>query len=102
MSSKTLGITLLGIVVVAALVYMFAFTEPMPIVTDTEDMTAEETSQPQGKLDINAVCNGALAYMSFPDAVAAEVFVAECKEGKHPEVIAEWRAQKGIRSDAAP
>jgi hypothetical protein len=41
----------------------------------------------QGKIDINAVCEGALAYMSFTDGASAEVFVQECKEGKHPEVI---------------
>ena len=47
----------------------------------------ETAPQVSGKIDINAVCDGALAYMSFPDGAAADLFVAECKEGKHPEVI---------------
>lgn len=40
-----------------------------------------------GKLDIRAVCQGALAYMTFPNAESANLFVSECIEGKHPEVI---------------
>jgi len=44
----------------------------------------------QGKIDINAVCEGALAYMTFTDGESAEKFVAECKEGKHPDVINQY------------
>lgn len=54
-----------------------------------------------GKIDINAVCDGALAYMSFPDGAAAEKFVAECKEGKHPEVIEKFKADMGLGDGAA-
>ncbi len=50
----------------------------------------------QGKIDINAVCEGALAYMTFRDGDAAAQFVAECKEGKHPEVIDQWKTQMGF------
>ncbi len=50
----------------------------------------------QGKLDINTVCEGALAYMTFPDGKSADAFVAECKEGKHPEVIEQYKAQMGL------
>ncbi len=56
----------------------------------------EEPQQLQGKIDINAVCEGALAYMTFESGAAAEEFVAECKEGKHPEVIDQWKQQMGI------
>jgi ABC-type molybdate transport system substrate-binding protein len=44
------------------------------------------------KININAVCEGALAYMTFPDGASAEAFVADCKEGKHPEVIEKYKA----------
>jgi hypothetical protein len=54
------------------------------------------TLVPQGKIDINAVCDGALAYMTFPDGAAADKFVAECKEGKHPEVIERFKQQLGV------
>lgn len=65
------------------------------------DTQTPSPSIPQGKLDINAVCEGALAYMSFPDGAAAEAFVAECKEGKHPEVIEQFRAQLNAGDGAA-
>lgn len=66
------------------------------------DMPVEEnTNTSQGKIDINAVCEGALAYMTFNDGASAEMFVAECKEGKHPEVIERWKADMNIGSDVA-
>jgi len=55
----------------------------------------------QAKLDINVVCQGALAYMTFPDAQSAETFVAECKEGKHPEVIEQYKQQMGLGDGVA-
>lgn len=48
------------------------------------------------KLNINTICEGALAYMTFPDGAAAAKFVSECKEGQHPEVIEEYKRQVGI------
>ncbi len=53
------------------------------------------------KLNINVVCEEALAYMSFPDGASAEKFVAECKEGKHPEVIEQYKKQMGLGDGAA-
>ncbi len=53
------------------------------------------------KINIDAVCEGALAYMSFPDGAAAAQFVAECKEGKHPEVIEQYKAQMNLGDGAA-
>lgn len=65
--------------------------------------TPGQTQQgaPQGKINIDAVCQGALAYMTFPDAASAEVFVQECTEGKHPEVIEQYKAQMGLGEGAA-
>lgn len=53
------------------------------------------------KLNINAICESALAYMSFPDGASADAFVQECVEGKHPEVIEQWKQQQGITDDRA-
>ncbi len=53
-----------------------------------------------GKLNINTVCDGALAYMTFPDGESAATFVAECKEGKHPEVIEQYKVQMGLGDGA--
>ncbi len=48
------------------------------------------------KIDINVVCQNAIAYMSFPDAASAEIFIKDCKEGKHPEVIEAYKAQMNL------
>ncbi|MFM2357679.1 MAG: hypothetical protein RJA61_416 [Candidatus Parcubacteria bacterium] len=55
----------------------------------------------QGKINIDVVCEQALTYMSFPDAKSAEVFVAECKEGKYPEVIEQYKASLNLGEDVA-
>jgi hypothetical protein len=46
-----------------------------------------------GKIDINEVCNGALAYTTFESGEAADAFVQECVEGKRPEVIEQYMQQ---------
>jgi len=66
----------------------------------SRSMKSNETPLPQGKLDINVVCEGALAYMTFPDAESANAFVAECKEGKHPDVIERYKQDMNL-GDAA-
>lgn len=53
------------------------------------------------KININAVCEGSLAYMTFPDGKTAEKFVAECKEGKHPEVLEQYKIQMGLGEGVA-
>lgn len=67
----------------------------------TEEETIEENNNAsQGKLDINVVCEGALAYMSFPDGESADAFVAECKAGEHPEVIERYKAEMNLGDGA--
>jgi len=53
------------------------------------------------KINIDEVCQSALAYMTFPDSLAAGAFVEECKEGKHPEVIEKWKQDNNITDDRA-
>ncbi len=98
---------IIGIVIVAALGVIGYFFYPklsaQDIQQDTNQNTNTEnpaTSGDQAKINIDEVCNSALAYMSFPNAAAAEVFIADCKEGKHPEVIEQWKVQMGISNDA--
>lgn len=55
------------------------------VVTDSEAAPAQPTTQ--AKINVDVVCENALAYMAFIDGASADAFVAECKEGKHPEVI---------------
>ncbi len=54
----------------------------------------------QGKLNIDAVCQGALAYMTFPDAASSEAFVQDCKDGKHPEVMERYKADMNLGEGA--
>ncbi len=84
-----------ALVVLAGIAY-FAFPAT-PTPSPTTDTPSE---QAQGKLDINAICEGALAYMTFPDGASAEAFVAECKEGKHPEVIERYKADMNLGDGA--
>lgn len=55
----------------------------------------------QGKINIDAVCEGVLAYMTFPDGNSADLYVKECKEGKHPEVIEKFKQELNISDGAA-
>jgi hypothetical protein len=54
-----------------------------------------------GKINVDAVCRGALAYMTFPDGASADAFVEECREGKHPEVIERYKADMNLGAGAA-
>lgn len=68
---------------------------------EDEELQTDNDTPAQGKLDINAVCEGALAYMTFPDGESAEAFVEECKAGERPEVIERYKAEMNIGTDAA-
>jgi len=67
----------------------------------SEDYPEKTDTVFQGKINIDEVCQGALAYMSFPDSASAEIFVEECKEGKHPQVIEAFKAQMNVGDGAA-
>ena len=70
------------------------------ILSSATSRGSSDTSS-NAKINITAVCEGALAYMSFSDGASAKAFVQECKEGKHPEVIERWKADNGITDDRA-
>jgi hypothetical protein len=61
-----------------------------------ESSSSTPTSGGSAKININAVCEGALAYMTFPSGDEADRFVSECKEGKHPEVIEKYKADMQV------
>lgn len=87
--------TLIIIIVALALggaYWIFGANDTYPLIQD----------QPSnGKLNINVVCESALSYMTFESGAAADAFVAECKEGKHPEVIGHYKAQMNLGDGAA-
>ncbi|MFA9261991.1 MAG: hypothetical protein ACEQSB_01340 [Undibacterium sp.] len=59
------------------------------------------TPVPMGKINIGEVCQGALAYMTFADGASADAFVEDCKAGKHPEVIEQYKANLNLGDGAA-
>ncbi len=67
---------------------------------DTGSPTDSDT-QAGAKINVEEVCQGALAYMTFPNAASAEAFVQDCKDGKHPEVIEKYKADMGLGDGAA-
>lgn len=46
-----------------------------------------ETKAPAGKIDPRVACESALMYTTFETGEQADVFIAECVDGKYPEVI---------------
>ena len=64
--------------------------------TIDEPKSSQPTTTTNAKLNIRAVCENALSYMSFVDGDAAEKFVDECVEGMHPEVIERYLLDMGV------
>lgn len=84
---KTL-IVLAGMIVVGAAGY-FLWSGTAQNAAGPE--TSEYADTPAVSEELDAACKAALAYMLFPDAEAVERFLAECKEGKHPEVLERYK-----------
>ena len=93
MDTMKTGFIVIGALLVAVLGYYLLMPQTVPAV--------QTSDAPQAKIDINAVCEGALAYMSFPDGAAAAAWVDECKRGEYPEAIEQWKQQQGIIDDRA-
>ncbi len=102
MTRKNLVLGICVALAVAVVGYFF-FPNVLPFTTPAETTeNVDSTSAPTaGKLNINEVCAGALAYMTFPDAASADAFVAACVAGEHPEVIEQYKEQMGLGDGAA-
>lgn len=87
---KKIIIWVVGIIVVAVIAW-FVVQQYSP---KAEAPTGGRNDQ--SKLNIDEVCRGALAYMTFGSGAEAEVFVGECKEGKHPEVIEKYKKDRNL------
>lgn len=69
------------------------FGEP---VTQEKGVTSPEEVRPQAKIDVRAACESSLMYTSFENGAAAEAYMAECVEGKHPDVIQRYIDEMGL------
>jgi hypothetical protein len=81
-------ITIIILLIIGAGVYYYVDSNKV-----VEDQTPTTS---QGKININEVCEGALIRMTFENGEAAAKFVEECKEGKHPEVIEQFKAEMNL------
>ena len=66
---------------------------------DNTKQVADQNTSEQ-KINIDQVCEESLMYMTFTDGIAAELFVKECKEGKHPQVIEEYKIRMSLGAGA--
>ena len=91
-------IAVLVVIAIAAFVYYKKIDSDV-VIEQTSSATSTKPAS-QGKINIDAVCQGALAYMTFKDGASADAFVSECKEGKHPEVIERFKADMNLGAGA--
>lgn len=101
------ALSILGLIIIGVVAY-YLFVGMPATPTDTEytptmgmPAPGNEGDYPESssKLDINAICTGALAYMSFPSGAEADAWVAACVRGEHPEAIEQWKQMNGITDD---
>lgn len=81
--------------------YSEGYVEAQNIVKSNPLKTFNVQGSMSGKLNIDFICKDALSYMTFPDSAAADIFVSECKEGKHPEVVERYKVQMNIGDGVA-
>ncbi len=115
MNNKIIAIIIL--VILGVTVFYFANSYEAPFRPETQEQDSKggiygdqeqvgadnqngTSTVSQAKINIDEVCEGALAYMSFPDGEAAEKFVADCKDGKHPEVIRQYIVDMNLGTGA--
>lgn len=89
------------IVVIVVLLLGYVVFVKNPLNNNTTPFTDTNTPSNSAKLDMGVVCQSALVYTTFPDAATADKFVAECIEGKHPEVIERYKADMNLGDGAA-
>ncbi len=58
------------------------------------------SNNPAGKLNTDLICERVLTYMTFIDSKSANIFVTDCKNGKHPEVIEKYKADMNLGTGA--
>jgi hypothetical protein len=97
MNTKML-IIIVGVVIVSGAGYLYFMQQSQQAAVTNGTPPA---SGMQGKINIDEICQGALAYMTFESSVEAEAFMQDCMEGKRPEVIEKWKADNNISSDTA-
>lgn len=86
-------------ILIAILVMIIALGGYFYFFQNNTVQVANENAQ-QGKINVDQVCEESLMYITFTDGAAAELFVKECKEGKHPQVIEDYKIRMGLGAGA--
>lgn len=84
------GLVLAGVLIKSQVVYSrfnSVVLDPKPMAPMPAPQMEEKSL---GKIDMDVICEGSLAYMTFSDGAKADAFVADCKMGKHPEVVEQY------------
>jgi len=79
-----------GAVAVVIIGFFFWLSSLIVIEIDSQSTPltpVTETTAPVGKIDPRVACESALVYTTFENGEQADAFVAECIDGKYPEVI---------------
>jgi putative hemolysin len=84
-------ITIIVLILVASVLGYFLYAKKTSSVPAEIPNTNNNQVVPS-ELNIDVVCQDALAYMTFQDGAKADKFVSDCKEGKYPEVIEKYKA----------
>ena len=79
--------------------YSLGFKEAQDIIAGNP-LHPFDMGVPQSKLNINVICERSISYMRFVDVKSADAFVADCKAGKHPEVIEKYKADMNLGDGA--
>ncbi|MHB1316454.1 MAG: hypothetical protein ACYCZW_01185 [Minisyncoccota bacterium] len=92
---------ILGIIILVILGYFFFIKKPLSSEQVNSNEVDTNKSVVSGKININAVCEGALSYMTFSRSEEADLFVSECKAGNRPEVIEKYKADMNLGAGAS-
>jgi hypothetical protein len=83
--------TLVGGTLAIVIIGFFVWLSSLIVVEIGDQSTPLTTTKklvvPTGKIDVRVACESGLMYTTFSSSEEADVFVAECVEGKYPEVI---------------
>ena len=85
-----------GVVLVVVILIILAFSGVFSDKNTGTSIPVVDENKPQAKIDARVACESALAYMTFPSGEEADIFVTDCIDGKHPDVIERYISDMGL------
>lgn len=83
--------------------YSLDYKEAQDIIKENplRAFTIEAADISNGRLNTDVICEQVITYMKFVDTKSKDVFITDCKEGKHPEVIEKYKVDMNLGDGAA-